>query len=275
MAARRARSGTSDPPRSRAAASSGTREAVPSRPGVPPTIPGTSGTVRSKGKASPGIPRAARDPRPRTARRPGPGPPQERRASARRDAPRLRRRPCGSAAGDGRRRRPRRPGATAARPSCRPPRRPAPPSGAARAALCPGTTKQGKSSVTTSAARVREPAEQAACGLLLRLHEGPVAEPEGGGGRGVVPHAFEHEAVEPPRGPGVVEAQPLVDHQRLFAARPRSAARSRGRGCGRDADRPASSRGRRPPGRSSWPRSAAGAGPGCSSLRQASPVPGY
>ena len=89
--------------------------------------------------------------------------------------------------------------------------------------VCPGTMKQGKSSVTTSAARAASGRDQAAAGAR-RLDERPVGEPEPLRVAAVVracPRGRSGGAAARPR---VVETQALVDDERLVErARTRSA----------------------------------------------------
>src|SRR6266542_3450035 len=70
----------------------------------------------------------------------------------------------------------------------------------ANASVWSGTTKQGKSSVTTRTARSG-----------LRLDEGPVREAEPGRRLAIGLHALEDEAMEPGARPRIVEPQPFVD----------------------------------------------------------------
>ncbi len=61
----------------------------------------------------------------------------------------------------------------------------------------------------------RQPRQQSAPLTHLALHPGPVAEPESCRGCRVLPHALENEAMQPEARPGIVEAEALVDHERL------------------------------------------------------------
>ena len=209
---------TSGARRSHAVASSGTACRRAFAAGAPPGVPATGGTDGSRGKRLDGSPEVVRDSRSRTGRvlaRAASGMrglAAARWAQASAKALWMRRPEVG---GRIHRRAQKGQGHHAscestAKTGDRGLRR-------ARASLCPGTMKQGKSSVTTSEARVGQPAKQPRRGLVLCLHERPVVETQLGRGRVALarmPSSMNRCSRRD--GPGVVEAQALVDHERLL-----------------------------------------------------------